>query len=70
MRRALSQALNAQDWDQIKAFDLELMQALDIASEDDQRHSVSLLTELNAIVALYKDIVLSSELHTRRNSGL
>ncbi|AFU97678.1 hypothetical protein [Simiduia agarivorans] len=70
MRRSLAQALSTQDWDQIKAFDLELMDALDAASEDEQRDSTSLLAELNAIVCLYKDIVLSSELHTRRNSGL
>lgn len=70
MRKALSNALEAQDWAQIKAFDLELMDALEKASSDEQRHSISLLGELDAIVSLYQDIVLSSELHMRRNSGL
>ena len=70
MRRSLEQALSAQDWDQIQAFDQALIEALESASEDDARHSVSLAAELGAIVKLYQDIVLSSELHMRSRSGI
>ena len=63
MRRALESALSEQDWDKVRQFDVSLMQALNEASEDPERDPKTLLLELNAVVHLYKDIVLSSELH-------
>lgn len=63
MRKALEGALAEQDWQKIKLFDASLMQALDDASDDPSRDAKSLLSELNAIVLLYKDLVLSSEMH-------
>lgn len=63
MRKALEGALAEQDWQKIKLFDASLMQALNDASEDPARDSKCLMSELNAIVLLYKDLVLSSEMH-------
>jgi hypothetical protein len=67
IRKALEAALAAQDWQNLRALDLSLMAALDDASEDPSRDPSTLLAELTAIVNLYKDLVLSSELH--RQSG-
>lgn len=63
MRKSMSKALQEQDWDKVREFDVELMQALNDASEDTQRDSAALLNELQAVVELYKDLVLSSNLH-------
>ncbi|MDN3639848.1 hypothetical protein QWY82_13665 [Simiduia curdlanivorans] len=67
MRKALESALSEQDWDKVRQFDLSLMQALNEASEDPERDAKTLLMELNAVVHLYKDLVLSSELHRTVN---
>ncbi|UTA49477.1 hypothetical protein L1F30_08050 [Simiduia sp. 21SJ11W-1] len=69
VRKALEAALAAQDWQQLRSLDIELMEALDAASDDPARHPETLLTELAVIVDLYKDVVLSNDLH-RRTSGI
>lgn len=63
MRKALQKALAEQDWAKVRQFDVSLMQALEDASDDPNRDAKTLLAELDAIVNLYKDLVLSSDLH-------
>ncbi len=68
VRKSLESALAAQDWKNLRDLDLALMEALDDASDDPNRDPATLLSELTAIVDLYKDLVLSSELHRQTQS--
>ncbi|MBB3168432.1 hypothetical protein [Simiduia aestuariiviva] len=69
IRKALEGALAAQEWDRLRQLDVDLMAALDQASDDPNRHPETLLSELAVIVDLYKDLVLSNELH-RQTGGI
>lgn len=56
-RKALIQAHRRRDWDAVKACDIALTNRLDMAFDDPNRNQENLLAELEAILALYADMV-------------
>ena len=56
-RKALIQAHRKRDWHAVKTCDIALTSQLDQAFDDPNRNQESLLVELEAILALYADMV-------------
>ena len=56
-RKALQNALEAGDWDAVKAHDAEVGPALDEAFSDELRDNAALIGELEKILALYAKVV-------------
>jgi len=65
-RRKISNALRSNNWREVKKADLVLADRLKSASDDPQRNTMALLTEVGEIVHLYKDLVDICKLEARK----